>query len=63
MDVSSTGGAAVTSTVSVASPIVSEGLKVRDSESIDNEVLLFSVLNPFASIRSEYVPGGSGAMV
>ena len=63
VDVSSTGGAEVTSTVSVASPTVNTGLKLNTERAFTARFTCFIVLNPLASTVKEYVPGGRGAMV
>src|ERR1700709_742440 len=58
-----TGGAAVTTTVSAASPTVSTGLKPRTPRALTTRLSCLRLRNPFAwTLRGE-VPGGMGAMV
>src|ERR1039458_2893684 len=61
--VSSTGGAVVTITVSVASPTFNTGLKPNSPSATTSRFSWVNVLNPLAATVTVYVPGCSGAMV
>src|ERR1700716_3050399 len=63
LEVLRTGGAAVTTTVSAASPTVNTGLNPRTPRALTTRLSCLRVRNPLAWTLREYVPGGRGAMV
>src|SRR6059058_4506792 len=58
----STGGAAVTTIVSVASPKLNTGLKPSALRASTLRLSWRSVLNPFADTSKVYTPTGNGVM-